>query len=333
MSSKFDLFLELFPHCNLNCKFCHQRTIAGYAEHYTQTIRLPKEHYVNLALQRIKEQGIISHDLNMIGGELFYDKSQPYVTSMRALIDYLNPSSIACSTNLIFNVSNNELFNYFLDRGEFIVCASYNPLNRYSSEKQVELFTKNVKSLYLPMYQRGAILSLEVVLQPEFLKLECALPLLDWVAEVNKVFDKPLIDVIFIVDYRGYPEDCLSNFNAYLYAFLKRYPTFSNVRNLHLEKRVCKNKNGCCYKPNAKVLSYTNGFRYHGCSAACIDQDADIFAVANKMERVYGCKSCQYNDVCVNRCPVGLSKAGLLKDGQPCYYKFLFDHYAELTKC
>ena len=333
MSSKFDLFLELFPHCNLNCKFCHQHEISGYKENYQKQILMPKTYYVKQCLEQLKKQNITScSHLNIIGGELFYDKDESYVNAMKELVEYLNPSTINATSNLIFNVEDNELFSYLMNRQEFILCASYNPVNRYQNEKQLELFTRNVRKLYMPLHEKGNTLCLEVILQSEILRGEVDLPFLDYVIEVNKLFRKHLIDVTFFVDYRGYSQDVLEHFNEYLYRVLKRYPCFSEIKP-HKKNDSKKGKYGGCYKPGAKCLSYNNGFKYSGKNSACIDQNIDIYAMKDRMEKYYKCNECPYESDCKGRCPITLDRAGLLTPNQPCYMRFLFDVQLEFANC
>lgn len=333
MSSKFDLFLELFPHCNLNCTFCHQRTIDGYADKYNSFVQMPKTYYVRQCLNQLKAQGITHcNHLNILGGELFYDKTKSYLDSMRELIEYLNPQVINATTNLIFNLDNNPLFDYISNRQEFILCASYNPVNRYTSDKQLQLFVNNVRKLYMPLYNKDTCICIEVVLQPEILLGQVEMPFLDYVWEANAVLGKTLIDVTFFLDYRGYPDNIVEHFNDYLYALVKRYPVFSNVNHLY-EKSARSHKYGGCYKPGAKCLSYNNGFKYSGKNTACIDQSVDIYKMKDLLEKVYDCNNCPYDNDCMGRCPITFERAGLLKPNQYCYTRFLFDHYQELTQC
>lgn len=329
--TSYDLGIELFPHCNLNCQFCYQREYSQYKDTYTSTIQLPKSYYVNKCLEQIKKHNINGRKLFFFGGEVFYDNSASYVTSMKNLIEYLNPVEINATSNLIFNPDTSDLFQYLLNRpGLFSLCASYNPVNRYDNEKQLNLFVANVKKLYMRVHTQQTKLSIEVVLQPELLTQQVELPLLDYIKGVNTALDEPLIDVIFIVDYRGYSKEILSNFNNLLLAFLKRYPVFQNFQYLYDTSHV--NKYCQRMQKGTVFLTYNNGFKYIDHPIHCIDPEADVDALNKKLEDCYHCSTCPYEKYCKDVCTAGLEKTGLLTPEQYCYHRFLFDHYTELMR-
>lgn len=331
--TSYDLGLELFPHCNLNCSFCYQREFSKYRETYQNAIQLPKSTYVRRCLNQIRKHQIEADKLFFFGGEVFYDNNPSYISAMKELIEYLNPSQINATSNLIFNLDHSDLFQYLLNRSGFSLCASYNPIHRYENSKQLDLFIHNVKQIYLKVYHEdigegGGKLSLEVVLQEELLTKKVPLPLLDWVKEVNQVLGKELIDVIFIIDYRGYSSSTLKNFNEYLLNFLKRYPVFQNYKYLydtsHPNKYCQRMREGTVF------LTYNNNFEYIDHPIHCIAPELDVDALNKKLEDFYHCKECPYEKYCKDVCTAGLEKTGLLNPNQYCYHRFLFDHYDEL---
>lgn len=328
--TSYDLGLELFPHCNLNCEFCYQREFSRYKDTYSPSIQFPKSYYVRKCLKQIQKHHIQGKKLFFFGGEVFYDNNREYVSVMKDLIEYLNPVQINATSNLVFKLESSELFQYLLNRQGFSLCASYNPIHRYENEKQLNLFVHNVKEIYYKLYNEktGDKLSLEVVLQEELLTGKVNLPLLDWVREVNQVLEKELIDVIFIIDYRGYSKDIIERFNDYLLAFLKRYPVFQNVKYLcdtsHTNKYCQRMREGTVF------LTYNNGFEYIDHPIHCIDPTLDVERLNRKLEQCYHCSTCPYEKYCKDVCTAGLEKTGLLNPNQYCYHRFLFDHYDEL---
>ena len=324
----YDLGLELFPHCNLNCKFCYQREISHFAETYENTVRLPKGFYVQKCLSQIKKHGLKGSKVYLVGGEIFYDNNAHYVASMKELVEYLNPSVINVTSNFVFDTDKSELFQYLLARPGFSLSVSYNVINRYTSKKQLDLFIANVKKHYKDFLDRGSCLSIEIVLQEDILTGKVELPLIDYIRELMVATGNRLVDVVFIIDYQGYSQDVLDGFNDYLLAFVKRYPVFQNVRYLYEPSR----SKYCSQMQGTTFLTYNNDFKYVDHPVHCIDPSLDVDRLNKKLAECYGCSDCPYEKFCKDVCTAGLEKSGLLRHGQYCYHRFLFDHYSSIMR-
>ena len=320
MIAQFDLFLELFPHCNLNCDFCHQRRCDGYRENYSSYVMRPKSTLIKECKQSIIANNLKSEHVAIIGGELFYDNNACYVQAFDDLLDTLNPRSLNVTSNLVFDLDHSVLFKHCLDRPNFSVSTSYNPLGRYKNQAMLSLFESNVKKLTRLTMNGGPMLSIEVVLQPDVLTMKTELPFLDYIRDLNE--QQPLVDCVFLVDYRGYSEQILDNFNSLLLVFVERYPVFENVKYL-FDKRNTKSNLCACTQDGTYCLSYNNGFKVKPYQA-CIDQDQDFAAVRQQLIENYGCSTCEYYDLCKDVCLAGLKRSGLLRKGQPCYQRFLY---------
>lgn len=327
--TKYDLFLELFPHCNLGCTFCQQRECRNYKVNYDSIVRLPKSFYVRQCLKQIKANGIEARSLSMMGGEMFYDNSNEYVSSVRELLSYLHPCVVNVTTNLVFDLNHSDLFQYLLCFPGFSISCSYNPINRYTSEKQAQLFIHNVKTLYEEFYERGHKLSVEIVLQPEILLGEVDLSFLDYLRTVHTVLGH-CIDVTFLVDYRGYSKELLDNFNSLLLSFLTKYPIFTNVLCSYDTSHTSK---FCvCLQEGTTCLSYNNGFQFSTKPVSCIDHELTVTEAVKRLESCYHCSSCPYEKYCKDVCVAALEKSGLLRPEQYCYHRFIFDSYSRLVK-
>ena len=76
------LIYELFPHCNLNCNFCFQRSSVKKDE-YNNNYAYTKIDYIQKAKQSFidnfnKTNNKTIDTLCLWGGELFYDDSEEY---------------------------------------------------------------------------------------------------------------------------------------------------------------------------------------------------------------------------------------------------------------
>ena len=327
--AQFDLLLELFPHCNADCTFCHQRACDGYKERYESIIQMPKAWYVRQCLNQLRLNNLRGDRVTLLGGELCYDNSTSYIDAMHELLDYLNPSQLNVTTNLLYKLEHSVLLQEWLKRPGFSISTSYNPVGRYKSQAQLELFEQNVKRLAYLTLNGGNMLSVEVVLQEDVLCNRVKLPFLDYIRKLNESTDQPLIDCIFLVDYRGYATYVLNSFNDLLLHFLQRYPVFTNVKYLH-ELNNAQTNLCACTQPSTHCLSYNNGFEVTE-KQACIDQSSNTEELHKRLIDYYGCDTCEYRDTyCKDVCLAGLNRSGLLNNTQYCYQRFLLDKYDEL---
>lgn len=321
------LEIELFPDCNLKCNFCFQRNIECFRENREQAISLPKSHYINKCMQTIKEHNLFTDSIELWGGELFYDHSLEYVTSMIKFIKFLNPKLITIDTNLIWNVDDNELFQYLNTKfvNAFSLYVSYDPINRYTSDKMSDLFKKNLNQLFKSYWGTSngirKKIELQVLLQPEVLTQQIDLSVVD------DLYNNPKLNVTFYTDYRGYNKDIIDHFHELYFNFMKRYPKCRQAVQMY-EPKIHDNNFCMCLQPDTVFLTYNNDFKYIKNSSCIYHEDASKFK--DELLNVYKCNECKYYSYCKDVCASTLHKLGLLKPDIYCYKKYLYDHYEEL---
>ena len=64
--------INLFPFCNLNCKFCYERTL------YKEGFNKSKDYYINKCKEAIENNNLTYNTISLLGGELFYDKDNKF---------------------------------------------------------------------------------------------------------------------------------------------------------------------------------------------------------------------------------------------------------------
>ena len=329
--SKIDhrgLEIELFPDCNLKCNFCFQRNIECFSKNRENVIKLPKSHYIKKCTETIQKYNLFTDSVELWGGELFYDNSLEYATQMIKFIKFLNPKLITLDTNLIWNIDNNLLFNYLNKRESgFVLYISYDPVNRYTNDKMLDLFKSNLKRL-LNVYwsTRGDLkrrIEIQVLLQPEILKNEVDLSFL------QEIYESRYFNITFYIDYRGYDEEITSNFHKYYFNIIKKFPRCRQIEQL-FEEKVHDNNFCMCLQPDTVFLTYNNDFKYIK-NASCIEH-SDVSKVKPLLLDTYNCKSCKFYKNCKDVCATTLYKLGLLKPGIKCYKQYLYENYDDLNE-
>lgn len=325
-SEQVNLSIELFPHCNLSCKFCYQDKIKKFfcnSKKYNKNID-DKIIYLDKAINSFKKLNLKRVDnFAFWGGEMFYDRRSEYMKKMIELIEIVNPrSSLEINTNLM--CVDNELTDYLLGKEHNYTVdydCSYNPVNMYTNKKQETLFLNNLKKIkekynleYVPIF---------TVLQEEVLLQQCDLSVLDEIYKdkTNKIY--------FYISMLKYSDEVRKNFSKYLLEFYKRYPKCVNIENLtnNNNKKQRKKTIAChCHDKNSIFLSYSNDFAYIP-DSTCKDFGTKT-KYYNLVTEKFKCKECKYYSLCQDICCTDLVLNDLIDS---CYQKFLYEHLRELN--
>ena len=145
-------------------------------------------------------------------------------------------------------------------------------------------------------------IDVETVLQPMVLKQQCDLSYLQQLNDMRE------INLLFIIDYRGYDEETLANFNQYLLDLYKLLPGNRNVEIL-LEDNLIDNQLCLCHQKTTTFLTYNNNFNIVKNGACTLYYDHE--QIKDKFYDLYGCKTCPYQLKCHDMCPSILERIGI----------------------
>ena len=325
MNKQKKLIVELFPDCNLNCSFCMQSELSNYKSNKKGSIS--KIERIRQVQDVIEKNNVATQSVEMWGGELFYDNSLSYTREMISFIKGLNCEQLKITTNLIWNLEDNILYNWLLKQHfQFDLCISYDPVGRYNNSKIEQFFKNNVKKVMANnqskqyLYKRKV--ELETVLTKDVLLQRCDMTYLQYLNSCENV------DLVFIADYRGYDDDIVERFHILLYELYKSLPNIRNVTHLH-EPRQFKNNLCLCHQNTTTFLTYNNDFKISN-NGACTYY-FDHTDIINKFRTLYKCNQCRHQTLCKDMCPSILNRLGMLKEGVVCHQKYLYDRYEDIT--
>ena len=148
----YEISCALFDNCNLSCSFCFSKR---------KDNKIDREHILNMpseimkeAINDIKRFNIKTLNIRSWGGELFFDALKDDV--FKTYRDYVNEYKKICSelcpnVELKFHWLSNgiwtkwERIKSLLDDTESTLSFSYDPVGRFTSEKQIELLFENIE--------------------------------------------------------------------------------------------------------------------------------------------------------------------------------------------
>lgn len=314
---KKDLVVELFPHCNLKCDFCFQRNL----EEYKETKRkLDKRDYIERAKQSIIENNIHPTNVELWGGELFYDNSLAYTKSMIDFIRFLNCKTLTISCNFVVNLEENTLFNYLVSKfnDNLIVYTSFDVEGRFKKQCQKDLFYHNLD--YVHLILPNHIIEVGVVLTNDLLTGKLDL------TELRQLANKKFVNIATYLDYTGYCEEVTNNLGKYLVNFYEEFPEIRDFETLLDSSRPYSNNVCNCHQKENTFLSYTNNFEFNS-NYTCLYRGKED--LVKKLQDVYHCNDCEYFDRCNDVCCSALNNLKLLEIGSKCYKKELYERFVK----
>lgn len=301
--------INIFPFCNLNCKFCYERTILkkGFDK--------SKSYYIDKCKKAIIENNITYDKIHLLGGEIFYDKDNDFDDIIN-FCKWLNPKEFFLRTNLLFDFDENPLFKFLQDsKIPFKIATSYDPKNRYVAKSQEDLFFNNLRRLKASD-RINTDFEIPIVLTEDLLLRKTD------ISTIQKLYNDYPIE--FRIDLNGYSKEVTENFNKYYIEFLKDFPKCRNITEFY-DKTFKKydNKYCTCYQAKQLNLGYHRNFEVNDkflCEGKIRNESTEELLTNN-----YNCNICKYNDRCSDICPEGLKLSRLL-DNKKCYKQALFEH-------
>lgn len=301
--------INLFPFCNLNCKFCYERTILKSGFNKT------KDYYISKCKESIIKNNITCDVISMLGGELFYDKDNNF----QNVIDFckwLSPKKLLLRTNLLFDFDTNPFFLFLKDSGiNFIINTSYDAENRFNSKEQEELFFSNLEKLYDLKKEN---IEIPIILTENILLGKVNMD------NIMRLYNDSRFCLEFRLDLNGYSDGVTKNFHTYYVNFIKKFPNSRNVKQFYdtdfhkIENRYCS-----CYQKKQLNLIYYKDFELNEnnlCEGKLRTKDTE-----EQLKKSYGCDSCKYFSKCIDICPEGLKLMRLFNDTK-CYTKSLYEY-------
>ena len=323
------LIYELFPHCNLNCNFCFQRSSVKKDE-YNNNYAYSKIDYIQKAKQSFIDNFNKTNNKTIIdtlclwGGELFYDNGEEYYRTFWDFINTIKPKHIFYYTNLMkINKILNELL--FDDKLSSISQEqiSYDPIGRFNNKDLERIFFNNLLTVKTaPKFQNNKI-NISVILQPEVITKQCDLTAL------KQLMSDPQINIIFKEYELPYPEDIKNNYNNIILEFYREFYNCDNINQLK-HKDILRNdsiniQHYCpCFSHDTYFFTYANEFTFNP-KATCDTYLNGKDQLKDFLDN-YDCDNCPYKERCVDVCPSRMINSGL----KECYKKFLFQHLEEI---
>lgn len=148
----YEISCALFDNCNLNCTFCFSKRKDNKVDR-NHILNMPHE-IMNEAIKDIKRFNIKVLNIRSWGGELFFDALKDDV--FQTYRDYINEYKKLCkelcpNVELKFHWLSNgvwtkwERVKQLLDDTQSTLSFSYDPIGRFTSEKQIELLFENIE--------------------------------------------------------------------------------------------------------------------------------------------------------------------------------------------
>ena len=301
--------INLFPFCNLNCKFCYERTILKNGFNKT------KDYYINKCKESIIKNNITYDTISMLGGELFYDKDNNF----QNIIDFckwLSPKKLYLRTNLMFDFDTNPFFLFLKDSGiNFVLSTSYDVENRFSTKEQEDLFFNNLEKLY---DLNKKTIEIPIILTENVLLGNANMD------NVMRLYNDSRFCIEFRLDLNGYSDDVTKNFHNLYVDFIKKFPNCRNIKQYYdtnfknIESRYCS-----CYNKTQASLIYYKDFELNE-NYLC-EGKTRTEGTEEQLIKSYGCNECLYASKCSDVCPEGLKLMRLFNDTK-CYMKSLYEY-------
>lgn len=301
--------INLFPFCNLNCKFCYERTILKNGFNKT------KDYYINKCKESIIKNNLTYDTVSMLGGELFYDKDNNF----QNIIDFckwLSPKKLYLRTNLMFDFDTNPFFLFLKDSGiNFILSTSYDVENRFSTKEQEDLFFSNLEKLY---DLNKKTIEIPIILTENVLLGNANMD------NVMRLYNDSRFCIEFRLDLNGYSDNVTKNFHNLYVDFIKKFPNCRNIKQYYDTNFNSTGSRYCsCYQKKQASLIYYKDFELNEnnlCEGKTRTEDTE-----KQLIKSYGCDKCFYSSKCSDVCPEGLKLIRLFNDTK-CYIKSLYEY-------
>lgn len=328
----------LFEECNLRCKFCFQK---NYVIRHPSMPLLDKK--LTLMKQVILESPKTDFEIQMMGGELFYDElDDKYFDKYFEII--LEISNYAKSLNKIANwvITSNlvhkntkrviNLLRRIENEGIRInLCSSYDFLSRFTKDEQLDIYYENCH-LYRDL---GYLITCSFLISKP--NVEVLMRKRKDPVKSLEIFDKlysegfHLSQEFYSPFSKNYKEYNLSEkeFLEFIYFVLDNYP---NIHGIHeLSKEPC---GPFCQK--LTFISSEHGIVRGNC-IACSNSELKYLTVVENVKgnedleeffmKEKGCLSCKYFDRCKMGCFVFFGFKDRLRL-EKCLYQCIY-HYIE----
>lgn len=318
----------LFEECNLHCKFCFQKNYV---------IRKPSmpllEKKLDLMKQVIKESPKTVFEIQMMGGELFYDELDDvyfdkYYEIIKTISDYatsLNKkANWVITTNLVHTKTDRvvNLLNHITNDGIKInLCSSFDFQTRFTKDEQLDIYYENCKFYK----QLGYLITCSFLISKPNVEVLMGKrkERVKTLETFNRLYNEGfhLSEEFYSPFSKNYKEYNLSEkeFLEFMYFIVDNYP---NVHGVHeLSKEAC---GPFCQK--LTFISSEHGIVKGNCMA-CSNKDLMYLATVPNVQgnedleqsfmREKHCLNCSY----FNRCKMG------------CFVFFGFKDRVRLKKC
>lgn len=326
-----DVTVTLFNRCNLNCPFCYLNGLEDRKNEY-------KINY-DVLLDKVKKQiEIYPYDyleLKLLGGELFSDDVpneifNQYYDFIKNVYDYAKKFNkkvcIYFTSNLVHE--NYQRVSLLLDKIDELVgskvklCSSFDFFNRFHTNKNFELFKKNIE------YYSNRIVKINVLLDKNVYdmfinKINYNTDMVEYFNYLYKNFSLFLGNIVPINSVALNNEE---KAEIYKY-FVDNYPNIYPINKLffndnEIQHMHCDpNLNEIQYNGDIKLSCFFNNY-YH--------KKVDVSRNELEMRAIVkrGCLKCEHYKMCIMPCLYGTYLSDIPKD-EICYLKQTIEYIRE----
>lgn len=285
--SNKELSISLFGECNMKCEFCIQNIRHSYRARDVDWDKVIGD--VEIVFKNISRKAVT---IVLYGGELFHDGiKQNTFDHYYDLLNRINALAIKYNKTVEYHVASNLVHSDTQRVIKLLQTFNINSLycsfdfkQRFHSNKQLETFLSNIDT-----YSKYFKIVVGVTCTKA--NIDC---LIDHKDPIIDVFDDLYSRFPIVFDYyhcngssyNDVTEDQLVDFFKYLYINYRNVATIQElIDSFH-------NGNGRCQCPASYIID-----------GVLINQCTDFNTTLKKYVFNKHCFVCQYNKICVHRCP------------------------------
>lgn len=308
---RFTFDIILFEKCNLKCRHCYQHNPAGEIN-WDETALIPDAVY-NTLISALKRRSFTNVTIGLNGGEMFIDAfPDAYFDNYRQLVydisdRVVNRLGLQLSIEFVTNCTftNRNRVDQLLKDTKTFIGTSYDPIGRYSSDRQKQTAIDNIKYYH----DLGLVHDIGIMLTK---------PNINYYLEHDdlETFRGMNVEICYFIPSAIGTEDLIPSDNDLWnfwkmchdrnYTFIHAYNAFIENVNYNRHNIFCKCDNGAVIRHGKAFLDcsvYASDYKPINFYKTKLLNDDNIARV--RLAEGYnkrGCLSCDFINICPQYC-------------------------------